>query len=202
MKSVILLTYFFFASHLHAEDSLNIPINQYTALNILAKFKISTAELPNGTGDNQDGLIGDDLNKNTIRDDFERALLSTYQQPEFVAMGVLASIKWSQLFILDLSSTVDQNHSELLALTMDNLAIDACYEQLVKAIPMLQNPKTSFFNTPVRQQAKQQIEQQIRKRVPVQSFQETHYKHPCDVFKVLIEDFPIKNQPIEIYSMR
>jgi len=57
---------------------------------LLAKWRVSTIELPLFINTEYKNLYGEDINQNHIRDDYEKMLIAAYTSPEYVAMGLLA----------------------------------------------------------------------------------------------------------------
>ncbi|MGF1702638.1 hypothetical protein L4D09_20285 [Photobacterium makurazakiensis] len=188
MRCFIYLALVFFPLHSQAEDNTKLPLNQYSALNVLAKFSVSSIELPIGSSENANTLKGDDLNQNTIRDDFERALLCRYTQPEFVAMGVLAAIKWSQLLNLDSNNVEQLQSNEIHEILNSNIAISQCYEQLSDIEPSLPASIGSYFNNQQRQQAKKNALKTLSSQLSGSPQITSQYTQPCDVFNVLAEE--------------
>ncbi|WP_053062586.1 hypothetical protein [Photobacterium aquae] len=175
---------------LHSEP---FPLNQYNALQILANFHVSTAELPVSLPENPVTLNGEDLNDNQIRDDFERALLEQYSQPEYVALALLAAQQWKTLLRGNRIDS-DKPFSPYFAITLLQQleAIDTCYTNLTKTHPNLISPQQFYFNSAVRkqQQTKQLAElKSTAAKLPslYQYGQSQRKARPCYVFGELLD---------------
>ncbi|MGF1683128.1 hypothetical protein [Photobacterium minamisatsumaniensis] len=195
MRCFIYLALLFFPFHSQAADNTKLPLNQYSALNVLAKFSVSTIQLPVGSSENANTLKGDDLNQNTIRDDFERALLCRYTRPEFVAMGVLAAIKWSQLLNLDSNKAAQLESYEIHEILNSNTAISQCYQQLSNIEPSLPASIGIYFNNQQRHRAKKYALQTLIQLSGTPKIT-SQYAQPCDVFNVLVEEVLNQKQPL------
>ncbi|TLS80141.1 hypothetical protein [Photobacterium damselae] len=68
-------------------NHIQLPLNEYSALSILAQWHVSSSELPSEqiemitTQSLSNDLWGNDVNRNLIRDDYEKILLSTEESP-------------------------------------------------------------------------------------------------------------------------
>lgn len=189
--SSFLLTTFLALYH-HHSLSAELPINQYSAFQVLANFQISSSQLPKGIEEDPITFAGTDLNNNYVRDDFEQALLESYQQPEYVAMGILAAQQWQEM--VDIVTDDDWYASEREAHLMLNTdkAITRCYKSLLKQHPELFMPSDAYFNTSLRTAAKHAAERKL-----IDTINKKPHKHmdgltgkpACEVFKILMDTY-------------
>ncbi len=124
----------------------SLPLNQWESLQVLADQKVSTIELPVKYQEG-DPLFGSDLNGNGVRDDYERYLLSHYQDSEWVAMGLLAANLWQQSLQPDI---LKKDRKKLL---QDSLLLEDCFYRLQQETQLI-SPMLAYFNTPFRRAEK------------------------------------------------
>jgi hypothetical protein len=124
----------------------SLPLNQWESLQVLADQNVSTIELPKKRLDG-DPLFGADLNNNGVRDDYERYLLSHYQDSEWVAMGLLAANLWQQ------SLQMNTSKKDRKKLLQDSLLLEDCFYRLQQET-QLTSPMLAYFNTPLRRAEK------------------------------------------------
>ncbi len=172
-------------------NHIQLPLNEYSALSILAKWHVSSSELPFEqiemitTQSLSKDLWGNDVNRNLIRDDYEKILLSSYQRPEYVVMGLLASKRWDR--ILELINDQTISTAESLKLMKDMIAINRCYFQLQQIDQHLRSPILDYFNTPERLQVKEQAEIKLLKNIGNRQHHLVNHNNPCDFFGAMAE---------------
>ncbi|MGF1723468.1 hypothetical protein [Photobacterium nomapromontoriensis] len=184
----------------HHAMSVELPINQYTAFQTLVNFQISSIQLPINIEEEPITLMGTDLNENSVRDDYEETLLKNYQQPEYVAMGILAAKQWQQ--IVNIVSDTDWQASEREAHFMLNTdkAITQCYNNLRKQQPDLFLPADAYFNTSLRTAARQAATRKL-----INAIDKAPHKHmdgltgkpSCYVFKILFDTYVPENTDLQ-----
>ena len=189
MKPIIKLT-----PHPITQHTVELPLNEYHSLKILALKKVSSSQVPRPYDmpqNTQSSLPIDtdtviDINHNNIRDDYERLLLTQYQRPEYVAMGVLAAAHWDRLIV-----THNQKERILLitAITLitNNIAINQCYYSLQQIDNTLVSPILNYFNTERRITIKDQAEEKLLNIIATSPFNITFEPQPCQRFTLLAE---------------
>lgn len=205
MKGLLALLFIFTISPLLAMESQNtvtqrsedqkqdisLPFNEYYALALLAKWRVSSTELPQHTDFFNDIDVGDlygtDLNNNQIRDDYEKMLLSSYERPEYVVMGILATRKWDILF--DVYTNDVQTHTLKQAKTIfiENMAINHCYYDLQQIDRHLASPILAYFNTDDRLNAKKFAEERLLAAIGENHHALVFYNQPCEIFSDLLK---------------
>lgn len=167
------------------QHTVELPLNEYHALEILALKKVSSSQVPRpydvlSTNDK----TMTDLNNNNIRDDYERLLLDQYQRPEYVAMGILAAAHWDRLI-----ATHNQKDRILLitAITLitNNIAINQCYFSLQQIDNTLVSPILNYFNTDQRLAIKNQAEEKLLTIIASSPFTISFEPKPCQKFTLL-----------------
>lgn len=127
-----------------------------------------------------------DINHNNIRDDYERLLLSQYQRPEYVAMGILAAAHWDRLL-----ATLNQKDRILsitaLSLITNNIAINQCYYSLQQVDNTLISPILNYFNTDQQLVIKDKAEEKLLAIIATSPFTITFEPQPCQRFTLLAE---------------
>ncbi|KLV10325.1 hypothetical protein C9I92_09755 [Photobacterium ganghwense] len=166
-----------------------LPINQFNALQVLSHFNVSTIELPVYIERNEANLYGQDANHNSLRDDFEQYILEHYQQPEHVAMAILAAQTWKRL--LEVTASQQSGSFTRLKLISEIQAIKQCFRQLETHQPEFHSASFAYFNTPQRADARKQAEQHLsswrQQYRQVKLIEDS--QPPCQVFKRLMQQF-------------
>ena len=173
------------------KQDISLPFNEYHALALLAKWRVSSAELPQHTdffnGIDGNDIYGADLNNNQIRDDYEKMLLSSYERPEYVVMGILATNKWNILFDVYTKKVQISTLKQAKTIFIENMAINRCYYDLQQIDPHLTSPVLAYFNTDERLTAKRLAEEQllavIGKNHPILVMR----SQPCEIFSDLLK---------------
>ncbi|MEC6898604.1 hypothetical protein [Photobacterium piscicola] len=169
------------------QHTVELPLNEYHALEILALKKVSSSQVPRAyeilsTNDK----VMNDINHNNIRDDYERLLLSQYQRPEYVAMGILAAAHWDRLL-----ATLNQKDRILsitaLSLITNNIAINQCYYSLQQVDNTLISPILNYFNTDQQLVIKDKAEEKLLAIIATSPFTITFEPQPCQRFTLLAE---------------
>ncbi|MEC6882068.1 hypothetical protein [Photobacterium piscicola] len=169
------------------QHTVELPLNEYHALEILALKKVSSSQVPRpyeilSTNDK----VMNDINHNNIRDDYERLLLSQYQRPEYVAMGILAAAHWDRLL-----ATLNQKDRILsitaLSLITNNIAINQCYYSLQQVDNTLISPILNYFNTDQQLVIKDKAEEKLLAIIATSPFTITFEPQPCQRFTLLAE---------------
>lgn len=169
------------------QHTVKLPLNEYHALEILALKKVSSSQVPRpyeilSTNDK----VMNDINHNNIRDDYERLLLSQYQRPEYVAMGILAAAHWDRLL-----ATLNQKDRILsitaLSLITNNIAINQCYYSLQQVDNTLISPILNYFNTDQQLVIKDKAEEKLLAIIATSPFTITFEPQPCQRFTLLAE---------------
>ncbi|WP_394166751.1 hypothetical protein [Photobacterium piscicola] len=169
------------------QHTVELPLNEYHALEILALKKVSSSQVPRpyeilSTNDK----VMNDINHNNIRDDYERLLLSQYQRPEYVAMGILAAAHWDRLL-----ATLNQKDRILsitaFSLITNNIAINQCYYSLQQVDNTLISPILNYFNTDQQLVIKDKAEEKLLAIVATSPFTITFEPQPCQKFTHLAE---------------
>lgn len=169
------------------QHTVELPLNEYHALEILALKKVSSSQVPRpyeilSTNDK----VMNDINHNNIRDDYERLLLSQYQRPEYVAMGILAAAHWDRLL-----ATLNQKDRILsitaLSLITNNIAINQCYYSLQQVDNTLISPILNYFNTDQQLIIKDKAEEKLLAIIATSPFTITFEPQPCQKFMLLAE---------------
>ena len=176
------------------QHTVELPLNEYYALQILAFKEVSSSQVPRpyNTPLNTDQLLPVnhdsvvDLNHNDIRDDYERLLLAQYQRPEYVAMGILAAAHWNRLTTV---VAQDNRISLITAMTLiaNNIAINQCYYSLQQIDDTLMSPILSYFNTEQRITLKHQAEEKLLAIIATSPFTVIFEPQPCQRFTLLAE---------------
>lgn len=176
------------------QHNVELPLNEYHALEILALRKVSSSQvpLPYDMPQNTQSLlpidtdIVIDINHNKIRDDYERLLLTQYQRPEYVAMGVLAAAHWDRLVA---THTQNDRVPSITALTLitNNIAINQCYYSLQQIDNTLISPILNYFNTEQRLAIKDQAEEKLLAIIALSPFTIIFDPQPCQRFTLLAE---------------
>ncbi|KXI24307.1 hypothetical protein [Photobacterium sanguinicancri] len=187
------------AGSLDSEHHIDLPFNQYSALNLLAKWQVSSTELPAYVETNNDNLFGTDNNENSVRDDYEKALLNAYQKPEYVVMGLLSTYVWQRLLQLNVNTNIVTTNKEAIALLVNSMSINHCYYLLQQVDQDLMSPVLVYFNTQQRLDAKKQAEHKLLTLIGNQQNKIEFPSEPCSVFANLIHSEPIQ-QYIEVNS--
>lgn len=176
------------------QHTVELPLNEYHALAILALKKVSSSQVPRpynaplhsftALPTNNDQLI--DINNNNVRDDYERLLLTQYKRPEYVAMGVLAAAHWDRLAA---THTQKDRIPLITAVTLitNNIAINQCYYSLQQIDNTLVSPILHYFNTEQRIVIKQQSEEKLLRIIALSPFSITFDPQPCQRFTLLAE---------------
>lgn len=170
-----------------AKENTELPFNEYNALKLLAKWKVSTIELPVYIDQELKDIYGADNNQNQVRDDYEKMLLSTYQRPEYVVMGLLAAKEWDRLLDIYNNTVKIEDTNQAKALIGGNNAIRECYFQLQKIDNTLISPVQAFFNSDERLNAKKQAEGNLLSMLEKQHKTPTFHNKPCSVFTHLLK---------------
>lgn len=169
-------------------DIIELPFNEYNALKLLAKWKVSTIELPLYIDNELDDIHGADNNQNMVRDDYEKVLLSSYQRPEYVVMGLLAAQEWGHLLDVYTNNLEFKDISQAKAFLDENADIKMCYAKLQKIDNMLLSPIDAYFNTGTRQSAKLAAEEKLLSVIGRQHKTASANTKPCSVFTRLINN--------------
>ena len=176
------------------KHTVELPLNEYYALEILALKKVSSSQVPRPyyvtvstkmpLSTNNDVVI--DINNNNVRDDYERLLLTQYQRPEYVAMGILAAAHWDRLAA---TITQDDRIPSITAMTLitNNIAINQCYYSLQQIDKTLISPILNYFNTEQRITIKLQAEEKLLDIIASSSFTVVFDPQPCQRFTLLAE---------------
>lgn len=158
---------------------VNLPFNQFNALELLAEWKVSTIELPLYFDTESSNLYGEDINQNQVRDDYEKALLETYRSPEYVAMGLLAAKKWERLLDIYSNRLIVDDVSQAKKIFVDIVAINRCYDNLQSIDSTVTSPVLNYFNTDERGIAKKKAEEKLRTIIGGQQITLTVHDQPC-----------------------
>ncbi|MGF1759493.1 hypothetical protein L4D76_16420 [Photobacterium sagamiensis] len=173
------------------KQDISLPFNEYYALALLAKWRVSSAELPQHTdffnGIDGNGIYGADLNNNQIRDDYEKMLLSSYERPEYVVMGILATKKWDILFDVYTKNVQINTLKQAKTIFIENMAINRCYYDLQQIDRQLTSPILAYFNTDERLNAKRLAEEQLLAVIGENHHTLVFHKQPCKIFSNLIK---------------
>ncbi|MGF1690715.1 hypothetical protein [Photobacterium kagoshimensis] len=172
---------------------IDLPFNQYSALSLLAKWQVSSAELPAFIEMNNDSLFGADGNENMVRDDYEKALLNAYQKPEYVVMGLLSTHVWQRLLQLNVNEDTITTNKEAISLLVNSMSINHCYYLLQQVDQNLMSPLLVYFNTQQRLDAKKYAEHQLLAIIGNQQHKIEFPAEPCSVFANLIHSEPIQH---------
>lgn len=197
---LILLTAYAAPSQSEPRDvnhHIDLPFNQYSALTLLAKWQVSSTELPAFIEMSNDSLFGTDENENSVRDDYEKALLNAYQKPEYVVMGLLSTHVWQRLLQLNVDVNTIKTNKEAISLLVNSMSINHCYYLLQQVDQNLMSPLLVYFNTQQRLDAKKNAEHQLLTIIGNQQHKIEFPTEPCSVFANLIHSEPIQ-QYIEI----
>ncbi|OBU15484.1 hypothetical protein BTN98_14405 [Photobacterium aquimaris] len=176
------------------QQTVDLPLNEYHALKILALNNVSSSQAPrpfDTSSHSAPSLISDydigiDINNNNIRDDYERRLLYQYQRPEYVAMGILAAAHWDRLTA---SYYQDDRIPSItaIALLTNNIAINQCYYSLQQIDNALVSPIFDYFNTEHRLAIKQHAEDKLLDIIATSAFTVHFDPQPCQRFVLLAE---------------
>ncbi|OAN11485.1 hypothetical protein A3K86_21360 [Photobacterium jeanii] len=180
-------------TQLNNQHHIDLPFNQYSALKLLAKWQVSSTELPAYTEINSELLFGSDYNNNNVRDDYEKALLAAYKQPEYVVMGLLATSIWQRLLQLYNSPEQKLSEKEAIELLVNSMSINHCYYLLQQVDQDLMSPILIYFNTQQRLTAKKEAEHQLLSIIGNQQNKITFPNQPCTIFANLIHSEPLQN---------
>ncbi|PSW00134.1 hypothetical protein [Photobacterium lipolyticum] len=173
------------------KQDISLPFNEYYALALLAKWRVSSIELPQHTDffNDIDGndIYGADLNNNQIRDDYEKMLLSSYERPEYVVMGILATKKWNILFDVYTNNVQIHTLQQAKTIFIDNIAINRCYYDLQQIDRHLASPILAYFNTDDRLNAKRLAEEQLLAAIGENHHTLVFHNQPCEIFSELLK---------------
>lgn len=184
------------------QHNVELPLNQYRALEILAEKNVSSHQvprpytLPNSVNHNRP--FGLDLNQNGIRDDYERMLLTSYQRSEYVAMGILAAERWDKLLRLLHSQNQIKTRFQALQLFNDTIAINQCYYSLQKTDKSLISPVLSYFNNDKLLHAKYQAELLLLDIIGNDQSNFTFLQQPCKRFADFAKS--VKKANLRLYN--
>ena len=176
------------------QHTVELPLNEYHALAILALKEVSTGQVPrpynapsySPTTSSANNVQLIDINNNNVRDDYERLLLTQYKRPEYVAMGILAAAHWDRLAA---THTQEDRIPSITAITLltNNIAINQCYYSLQQIDNTLVSPILHYFNTEQRIAIKQQAEEKLLSIIANSPFSITFVPQPCQRFTLLAE---------------
>ncbi|ELR65614.1 hypothetical protein C942_00697 [Photobacterium marinum] len=167
-------------------NDILLPFNEYSALRLLAKSKVSTIQLPALFNSDINDIYGEDKNNNQFRDDYEAMLLSNYQHPEYVAMGLLSAKHWKLLLDIHNNNLTITDKKHAKAILELSLEINHCYYHLQRIDKDLHSPLLSYFNTEQRLTAKKDAEQKLFSLIGKQQESRSHERLPCEVFSTML----------------
>ncbi|WP_299013075.1 hypothetical protein [uncultured Photobacterium sp.] len=168
-------------------NAIGLPFNEYNALQLLAKWKVSTIELPTYISNVHSDIYGEDNNKNQLRDDYEKVLLSIYQRPEYVVMGLLAAKKWDRLLDIYSNSLIIEDTNQAKEILAESLAINRCYYHLQTIDNNLSSPVLAYFNTDQRINAKKEAELKLISLIGNQQESLSLNRQSCRVFNTMLK---------------
>lgn len=174
-------------SYAAEKDNISLPFNEYKALELLAKWKVSTIELPLYIDTELKDIYGADNNQNRVRDDYEQTLLSTYQRPEYVVMGLLAAQKWDRLLDIYTHTLQVEEVNHAKGVFTESIAINRCYYHLQTVDSSLSSPVLAYFNTDERLNAKKEAEEKLLSVIGEQHNTLSFHSEPCSVFTLLLK---------------
>ena len=123
-------------------------------------------------------------------------LLSSYERPEYVVMGILATKKWDILFDVYTKNAQINTLKQAKTIFIENMAIKRCYYDLQQIDREITSPILAFFNTDERLNAKRLAEEQllaaIGKNHPTFALQ----SQPCEIFSDLLKVALNSEQPL------
>ncbi|MCW8329278.1 hypothetical protein MD588_10720 [Photobacterium sp. SDRW27] len=180
------------------KENISLPFNEYNALKLLAKWKVSTVELPQYIDTDTNGVYGADHNHNHIRDDYEQMLLSTYHRPEYVVMGLLAAKKWDRLLDIYTRSLLVEDVDLAKGVFAESIAINRCYYHLQAVDNSLTSPVLAYFNTDERLQAKKSAEDNLLSVIGDQHNTLSFSNQPCTVFSTFLKTALSSEQPQDL----
>ncbi|SKA15404.1 hypothetical protein CZ814_01319 [Photobacterium toruni] len=174
------------------QHNVELPLNEYTALEVLILKKVSSSQVPRPYDIPSTALLATnnnevtDINHNNIRDDYERLLLIQYQRPEYIAMAILAAAHWDRL-IATYSQSERITSITALALMTNNIAINQCYYSLQQIDNTLTSPILNYFDTEQKLTIKNKAEAKLLAIIASSPFSITFDVQPCQRFTLLAE---------------